>query len=183
MDASPGQFAAHLPDRAQLRTRDKPRVERMVPVRAGQLLRRRGLRLDPHRCPGRAVTWCARKAGLRIHGTDVRPARGGVRRPWKRDALMLAAPAGAVCGAGLCPGQGGTATITSKSGKALYSHPVSVCAGRRFHRACRRRVGQDLPPRAAREDPPAPARRARSTDPADLPAGQDRLRDARPAPG
>ena len=74
MDASRGQFADHLPDQAQLTTRDKPRVERCASyVRAnfyaGEQFR------DIGDCRQRAEQWCTQVAGMRIDGTTrCRPA-------------------------------------------------------------------------------------------------------------
>ena len=42
MDASPGQFADHLPDRAQLRTRDNALAETTVGSFKNELIRRQG---------------------------------------------------------------------------------------------------------------------------------------------
>ena len=171
------QARGFVTDPARVRSpQDKPRVERQVQYVRGNFFAGEEF-VDLTDAQARAETWCAEKAGQRIHGTIcARPAEVFAEQ---EAAALLPAPEH--------PYQVPIYAEVNvhrdyhvQVGKALYSAPEHLI-GQRVARPRRRRAGQAVPPRAAGQDPPAPAARRPIHRPGRSARREDRLRDARPA--
>jgi len=120
MDASPGQFADHQPDQAQLTTRDKPRIERPIPYIRDSFFAGRDF-TSLTQMQADAIRWATDVYGVHKHRGMDGQTPATVFTALERDALIPLPPRAfesVVYGLGrVAP------DCHVKSGKALYSVP------------------------------------------------------------